>query len=103
VARLETFCFLGEMMNCLPEKYIMSGRVFHQWLCYLHMCDLSQQIPHGKEVYNLMYKVKELIDALVYFFNLPFLPGQVLSLDETLIHALESINFKIHIISKADR
>ena len=68
-------------------KRIMSGRQFHTILRYLHCCPAVNQDPNAPG-YDPGYKVAELRDALLERrYNATFIPGQQLSLDETLIRA----------------
>jgi hypothetical protein len=91
--------------NCLLEsptiKKIMTGCKFFTILCYLHCCSMDNQ-PVGN-YYNPTYKVKEIQDYLEDRYKRLFLPGQQLSLDETLIWAFGQLKFKVRIVTKAAR
>jgi hypothetical protein len=91
--------------NCLLEsptiKKIMTGCKFFTILWYLHCCSVDNQ-PVGNN-YNPTYKVKEIQDYLDDRYNQCFIPGQQLSLDETLIQTFGQIKFKVHIVTKAAR
>ena len=50
-----------------------------------------------------MVKVEELMDKLQDHFSKILIPGQALSLDETLLWAFGYIHFKVQIINKAAR
>ena len=82
-------------------KKIMSGRKFFTILWYLHCCPANGQ-PTGED-YDPAYKVAELRDYLEERYTRLFVPGQQLSLDETLIQAFGRIKFKVRIITKAAR
>jgi hypothetical protein len=79
----------------------MSGRKFFTILWYLHFCSMENQ-PVGDN-YDPTYKVKEIKDYLEDQYNRLFIPGQQLSLDETLIWAFGRIKFKVRIVMKAAR
>jgi hypothetical protein len=92
--------------NCLLEspliKKRMSGRKFFTMLWYLHCCSMDN-VPVGDN-YDPTYKVKEIKDYLLEdCYNQLFIPGQQLSLDETLIRAFGRIKFKVRIVTKVRR
>jgi Transposase IS4 len=58
--------------------------------------------PVGED-YDLVYKVSKMRNYLENWFNVLFIPGQQLSLDETLIRAFGRIKFKVLILTKAAR
>jgi hypothetical protein len=83
-------------------KKVMSGRKFFTILRYLHCCPVMNQDPTS-ESYDPTYKVSEMKDFLEERFKTLFIPGQQLSLDETLIRAFGRIKFKVRIVTKAAR
>ena len=83
-------------------KKIMSGRKFFTILRFLHCCPAVNQDPSA-ETYDPAYKVAELRDYLEDRYQRLFIPGQQLSLDETLIRAFGRIKFKVRIVTKAAR
>ena len=92
----------NKLIDCPLVKRIMSGRKFLTILRYLHVCEMKQENPNS-EGYDPAYKVAELRDYLEKRYSLLFIPGQQLSLDETLIRAFGRIKFKVRIVSKAAR
>jgi hypothetical protein len=82
-------------------KKVMTGRKFFTILRYLHCCSIENQ-PTGDD-YDPCYKVAEVRDYLEDRYNRLFIPGQQLSLDETLIRAFGRIKFKVRIVTKAAR
>ena len=80
----------------------MSGKKFFTILRYLHCCPAANQDP-TLESYDPAYKVAELRDYLEERYKRLFVPGQQLSLDETLIRAFGQMKFKVRIITKAAR
>lgn len=83
-------------------KKIMSGRKFFTILRFLHCCPAINQDP-SSATYDPAYKVAELRDYLEDRSQRLFVPGQQLSLDETLIRAFGRIKFKVRIVTKAAR
>ena len=83
-------------------KRIMTGRQFHLILRYLHCCPAVNQDPSAAD-YDPGYKIAELQESLECRYLAMFVPGQQLSLDETLIRAFGRIKFKVRIITKAAR
>lgn len=83
-------------------KKVMSGRKFFSILRYLHCCPL-----HGPDRtaddYDPAYKVAEMKDYMEDRYRALFIPGQQLSLDETLVRAFGRIKFKVRIVTKAAR
>ena len=67
------------------------------------MCSLDSDVQPQDGPYNPMVKVSELMEKLTNRFSKMFIPGQALSLDETLIRAFGRIRFKVRIISKSAR
>ena len=84
-------------------KRIMSGRRFGLILRYLHCCDPAEKGLNEDGEYDPSYKVSELAKALETRWNMVFVPGQQLSLDETLLRAFGRMKFKVRIISKSAR
>jgi hypothetical protein len=85
--------------NALVKK-IMSGRNFFNILRYLHCCPVANQ-DHSADDYDPAYKIDEVRDYLEARYIRLFVPGQQLSLDETLIRAFGRIKFKVRIVTKA--
>mmetsp|Transcript_126734 Transcript_126734/g.364538 ORF Transcript_126734/g.364538 Transcript_126734/m.364538 type:complete len:609 (+) Transcript_126734:875-2701(+) len=83
-------------------KKVMSGRKFFTILRYLHCCPVENLDPTASD-YDPSYKVAELWKYLHQRFERLFVPGQQLSLDETLLRAFGRIKFKVRIVSKAAR
>ncbi len=83
-------------------KRIMTGREFHTMLRYLHCCPLENPDIDSPN-YNPAYKMQEVMDILQTNYDRLFVPGQTLSLDESLIRAFGRIKFKVRIITKAAR
>ena len=83
-------------------KRIMSGKKFHRILRYLHCCPVANQNPMSPG-YDPAYKIAELRDSLERRYLTMFVPGQQLSLDETLVRAYGRIKFKVRIITKSAR
>jgi len=81
---------------------MMPRRKFFMMLCYLHCCPAQNQDPN-KEGYDPVYKVAEIQKALEERFDRLFVPGQELSLDESLIRSFGRMKFKVRIISKSAR
>jgi Transposase IS4 len=81
----------------------MSGKKFKTILSYLHVCDLAKQPSKTDPDYDPAYKVNELQQLLESRYKRLFIPGQHLSLDETLIRAFGRIKFKVRIITKLAR
>ena len=81
-------------------KKIMTGREFSNMLRFLHCCPVN---PPSSGEYNPVYKIQEVMDILQRNYNRLFVPGQQLSLDESLIRAFGRIKFKVKIVTKAAR
>ena len=90
-----------KLLESLPAKKIMSGRKFFTILRNLHCCSVHTQ-PSGED-YDPAYKVAEFRDMLQEKYSKLFVPGQQLSLDETLVRAFGRMKFKVRIVSKAAR
>jgi hypothetical protein len=85
--------------NTLMKKE-MSGRKVFNILWYLHCCPVQNQ-DHSADDYNLSYKIAKVQDYLENRYLKLYVPGQQLSLDETLILAFGRIKFKVRIVTKA--
>lgn len=83
-------------------KKIMSGRKFFTILRYLHCCPAENQDRNDPN-YDACYKISEMKNYLEKRYDALFIPGQQLSLDETLLRAFGRIKFKVRIISKSAR
>ena len=83
-------------------KKVMSGRKFLTILRYLHCCPVENKDPSAPD-YDPVYKVTEVMKYLQTRYERLFVPGQQLSLDETLLRAFGRIKFKVRIVSKAAR
>jgi Transposase IS4 len=93
--------FRKQVVRKPNRKKIMSGRKFFTILRNLHCCSVHTQ-PSAED-YDPSYKVAELRDMLEEKCSKLFVPGQQLSLDETLIRAFGRMKFKVKIVSKAAR
>jgi hypothetical protein len=83
-------------------KKVMSSWQFFNILRYLHCCPVTNQ-DHTANDYDPAYKISEVRDYLEARYIRLFVPGQQLSLDETLIRAFGRIKFKVRIVTKAAR
>jgi Transposase IS4 len=83
-------------------KKVMSWRKFFTILRYFHCCPIQNQNPAAPD-YDPTYKVAEIRNKLEERYRKLFVPGQQLSLDETLIRAFGRIKFKVRIVTKAAR
>jgi hypothetical protein len=90
------------LLECTLIKKVMSGRKFFTIMRYLHCCPTQPRDPTQAD-YDPSYKVSEIRDYLQERFLALFVPGQQLSLDETLICAFGRIKFKVRIVTKAAR
>ena len=87
-------------------KRIMLDRKFFSMMRYLHVCSLEENEQNaniGDNNYDPAYKVKEFMTNLESRYKKLFVPGQELSLDETLLRAFGRIKFKVRIVTKAAR
>jgi DNA polymerase III subunit epsilon len=91
------------MLENLVMKRIMSGRKFLMILRFLHVCSLVNQPLPSDPGYSPIYKIKEFQDYLETRFTSSFIPGQYLSLDESLVRAFGRIKFKVRIVTKSAR
>jgi DNA polymerase III epsilon subunit-like protein len=91
------------LLENLILKRIMSGRKFHHILLLHHVSSLASQPERDSPDYDPGYKVQELLDDLQERFNHLYIPGQALSLDESLIRAFGRIKFKVRIVTKSAR
>jgi hypothetical protein len=92
----------NRILENMVMKKVMSGRKFFTILRYLHCCSVENQDPLSAD-YDPSYKVAEIRDDLEKRYRILFIPGQQLSLDETLIRAFGRIKFKVRIVTKAAR
>jgi Transposase IS4 len=76
--------------------------IFFNILRYLHCCPVQNQ-DHSADDYDPSYKIAKVRDYLENRYLKLFVPGQQLSLDETLIRAFGRIKFKVRIVTKAAR
>jgi DNA polymerase III epsilon subunit-like protein len=84
-------------------KKLISGRKFHTVLRFLHVSSIKAQPRRTDPNYDPMYKCSELLELLESRYKKCFVPGQNLSLDESLIRAFGRIKFKVRIITKSAR
>jgi hypothetical protein len=64
-----------DLVNFPIVKRIMSGKMFHTILRYLHVCDMYTQPTLDSPQYSPMYKVKEFMDYVAQRCKLAFEPG----------------------------
>ena len=91
------------LLECTAIKRIMNKTEFQNIMRFLHCCPLNAGGDPKSPEYDPSYKIKEVKETLEKYFNSSFIPGQALSLDETLIRAFGRIKFKVRIISKSAR
>ena len=72
-------------------------------LRFLHVCSINEQPQSNDKNYDPVYKVQEFMNFLESRYQKLFVPGQQLSLDESLIRAFGRMKFKVRIITKAAR
>ena len=84
-------------------KKVMTGNQFNKILRCLHVCSLEKQPSTDDPNYDPIYKVKEFKESLESRFEKLYIPGEKLSLDETLVRAFGRMKFKVRIITKAAR
>ena len=84
-------------------KRVTTGRQFGKMLRYLHCCDPDEDGKNDDGEYDPSYKIMDLKNELEKRWSTIFIPGQQLSLDETLLRAFGRMKFKVRIISKAAR
>jgi hypothetical protein len=84
-------------------KKVTTGRQFGKMLWYLHCCDPDEDGKNNDGEYDPSYKIMDLKNDLEKRWSSLFIPGQQLSLDETLLRAFGRMKFKVRIISKAAR
>jgi hypothetical protein len=84
-------------------KRVTTGRKFGKMLRYLQCCDPDEDGKNDKGEYDPSYKIMDLQNELEKRWTTIFVPGQQLSLDETLLRAFSHMKFKVQIISKAAR
>ena len=96
--------FSDDIIDAAPViKSIMSGRKFHLILRYLHVCSIEGEPQRNDPAYNPAYKINEMKDYMEDRYKRLFVPGQALSMDESLIRAFGRIKFKVRIITKSAR
>ena len=91
------------LLESKVAKKITSGRQFGRMLRYLHCCDPYDDGKNEDGEYDPSYKVTDFKRELEKRWSAIFVPGQQLSLDETLLRAFGRMKFKVRIISKAAR
>ena len=64
---------------------IMSGRRFDLLMKYFHLNDSEKQPPRESPNFNRQYKIRPLLDMIVCSFQSTYVPGQHISVDETMI------------------
>jgi Transposase IS4 len=84
-------------------KQITTGKKFHTMLRYLHICSLTGQPSVSDPDYSPIFKVREMLEYLEERYSKLFIPGENLSLDESLIRCFRRIQFKVRIITNAAR
>ena len=82
---------------------IMSRDRFFKILRYLHLVDSSKQKKRGEEGYDILYKVRPLIDHLGAVFPKYYQPSRQLSIDEMMIGTRCRVSFLQYIPKKPTR
>jgi hypothetical protein len=96
---------IGSQRIGFGESFDEEGNEWEEFfniLWYLHCCPVQNQ-DHNADNYNPSYKIAKVQDYLENRYLKMFVPGQQLSLDETLIQAFGRIKFKVRIVTKAAR
>ena len=81
----------------------MSRDRFLLILRYLHLVDSTQQKKKGEEGYDILYKVRPLINHLAAVFPKYYRPGRNMSIDEMMIGTRCRISFLQYIPKKPTR
>ena len=82
---------------------IMSRDRFFKILRYLHLVDSSKQKKREEEGYDILYKVRLLIDHLGAVFPKYYQPSRQLSIDEMMIGTRCRVSFLQYIPKKPTR
>ena len=92
--------YIDPFLDNPMEKKVMIGNKFHRVLPYLHMFYLSDQPWPHDDNYSPTYNIQEFQVALEKIFNKLFIPGENLSLHESLIHQFVSIKSKARTVTR---
>ena len=52
---------------------------------YFHLNDTSKQPPRESDSYDKLYKIRPLLDKILHSFKSAYIPGQNISVDESMI------------------
>ena len=79
---------------------IMSRDRFVEILRYLHLVDTSLQKKKGKDGYDVLFKIRPLIDHFSAIFPCYYEPAQQLSVDEMMVGTRCRISFLQYLLKK---
>ena len=77
--------------HCSPQSWV--GIFFFKILRYLHLVDSAKHKKKGEEGYDILYKVRPLIDHLAAVFPKYYQPSRNISIDEMMISTRCHLSF----------
>ncbi len=98
--RIEMYWSQKHALLSQPLSQIMSLTRFEQISRYLHICNVSEQIPHGQPGYDPLFKLRKLLDMIVPKLQSEYNPHEQMSIDEAMIPFKGRLGFKQYMKAK---
>ncbi|UYV84398.1 TIGD4 [Cordylochernes scorpioides] len=90
----------GFLKNAFCQSINMPRTLFMRILSMLHLNDNSKYIEYGKPGHDRLFKIRPVLESLIYSFGNAYTPQQNLTIDEVMCPFRGRVGFRVYIKGK---
>ncbi|UYV68686.1 PGBD5 [Cordylochernes scorpioides] len=90
----------GFLKNAFCQSINMPRTLFMRILSMLHLNDNSKYIEYGKPGHDRLFKIRPVLESLIYSFGNAYTPQQNLTIDEAMCPFRGHVGFRVYIKGK---
>ncbi|UYV70807.1 TMTC3, partial [Cordylochernes scorpioides] len=90
----------GFLKNAFCQSINMPRTLFMRILSMLHLNDNSKYIEYGKPGHDRLFKIRPVLESLIYSFGNAYTPQQNLTIDEAMCPFRGCVGFRVYIKGK---
>ncbi|UYV70445.1 PGBD5 [Cordylochernes scorpioides] len=90
----------GFLKNAFCQSINMPRTLFMRILSMLHLNDNSKYIEYGKPGHDRLFKIRPVLESLIYSFGNAYTPQQNLTIDEAMCPFRGRVGFRVYIKGK---
>ncbi|UYV65277.1 PGBD5 [Cordylochernes scorpioides] len=90
----------GFLKNAFCQSINMPRTLFMRILSMLHLNDNSKYIEYGKQGHDRLFKIRPVLESLIYSFGNAYTPQQNLTIDEAMCPFRGRVGFRVYIKGK---